>query len=55
MNPVTSIIEAFKFIFLGTGVWHWMGLLYSVLFMIVSLFFSIMLFNKVEKSFMDTV
>jgi lipopolysaccharide transport system permease protein len=55
LNPVTSVIESFKNIFLGTGElpWFWLG--YSVSFMLVLLFISIIVFNKVEKSFMDTV
>jgi lipopolysaccharide transport system permease protein len=55
LNPVTSVIEAFKFIFLGTGIMDWIALLYSSVFMFILLLVSIAVFNKVEKSFMDTV
>ena len=55
LNPMTSIIEAFKYSFVGQGVFSWMYLAYSLLFAIVLLFFGIIIFNKVEKSFMDTV
>ena len=55
LNPVTSIIEAFKFVFLGTGVFSWYALLYSTLMMLVILLISLLVFKKVEKTFMDTV
>ena|ERR1035437_254769 len=55
LNPLTSIIEAFKFIFLGSGFFSWFYLLYGMIFMLILLFISVVVFNKVEKSFMDTV
>lgn len=55
-NPMTPIIETFKAAFLGLppNFSYW-GLSYSVLFTVCSLFFAIVIFNRVEKSFMDTV
>lgn len=55
INPLSPIIEAFKYGFLGEGVLSWVGLLYSTIFTFLSLFFGILIFNKVERSFMDTV
>jgi lipopolysaccharide transport system permease protein len=56
LNPVSSVIEMFKYIFLGgNGGLPWLHLMYSFSFMIVLLFISIIVFTKVEKSFMDTV
>ena len=55
LNPITSIIESFKYIFLGTDYFSWSALGYSASFMFVVLFFSILIFSKVEKTFMDTV
>ncbi len=55
LNPVTSIIEGFKFVFLGTGLWNWYALLYSVVVMLVLLLISLLIFKRVEKTFMDTV
>lgn len=55
LNPMTSIIETFKYAFLGEGVFSWYGLLYSFGFMVVMLIISSLFFNKVEKSFVDTV
>ena len=56
LNPVTPIIETFKYGFLGCGAfvgWRW--LIYSFVFMCLLLGFGIVVFNKVQKSFMDTV
>ncbi len=56
LNPVTPIIETFKYGFLGCGDfvgWRW--LIYSFVFMVVLLAVGIVVFNKVQKSFMDTV
>ena len=56
LNPVTPVIEAFKHGALGAGEfvgWGWLA--YSFVFMLVVLFVGILIFNKVQKSFMDTV
>jgi lipopolysaccharide transport system permease protein len=55
LNPVSSIIEAFKFIFIGQGYFSWSALGYSASFMLILLAISVIIFNKVEKTFMDTV
>lgn len=55
INPITSIVEAFKYGTLGVGMMSWGWLAYSFVFMVVLLFVGIIVFNKVEKSFMDTV
>ncbi len=55
LNPLTPIFEAFKYGFLGAGSLSWGGLLYSAVFMAVMLFFSVVIFNRVERNFMDTV
>lgn len=56
LNPVTPVIETFKHGALGAGQfigWGW--LTYSFVFMLAVLAFGILIFNKVQKSFMDTV
>lgn len=56
LNPVTPIIETFKHGALGAGEfvgWGWLA--YSFIFMIVMLGLGVLIFNKVQKSFMDTV
>jgi len=55
LNPMTSIIETFKYGFLGKGTFQWASLGYSGGFMILLLLFSIAVFNRTEKNFMDTV
>lgn len=54
-NPITSIIEAFKYATLGQGYFSWGALGYSFAFMTILLVFSVIIFNKVQRSFMDTV
>ena len=56
LNPVTPVIETFKHGALGAGEfigWGWLA--YSFGFMLVVLALGILIFNKVQKSFMDTV
>lgn len=55
LNPMTSIIEAFKYATLGEGYFSWGALGYSFAFMCVLLLFGIVIFNRVQRSFMDTV
>lgn len=54
LNPMTAPIEAFRAIFLG-GPIPWSSLGFSTAFTAALLFVGIVIFNKVEKSFMDTV
>ena len=55
LNPVTGIMEAFKYGALGVGTFDWGMLAYSFGFMVVLLAIGIVVFNKVQRSFMDTV
>ena len=55
VNPVTSIIEAFKYSTLGQGFFSWVALGYSFAFMCVLLVLGVVVFNRVQRSFMDTV
>lgn len=54
-NPMTPIIETFRFAFLGTGTISWGMLGYSAAATLLILAVGIVLFNHVEKTFMDTV
>jgi homopolymeric O-antigen transport system permease protein len=62
-NPMTSIIETFKIAFFGERLpdgtilasFSWFGLAYSAAFALGVLFIGIVMFNKVEKNFMDTI
>lgn len=55
LNPLSSIIEAFRYSFTGRGNFDVNGLIYSFIFMICVLFVGILTFNKTERNFMDTV
>lgn len=55
LNPMTSVIETFRYGWLGAGSMDWGGLAYSFIFAVVVMLFGAMVFNKVEKTFMDTV
>ena len=55
LNPLTGIVEFFKYGMLGVGVHEWWMLGYSFAFMVVLMAIGIVVFNKVQKSFMDTV
>lgn len=55
LNPATAPIELFRYALLGQGTISAMGLIVSAVFTVVVVIFGIMVFNKVEKTFMDTV
>lgn len=54
-NPLSSIIETFRYAFTGSGEFSWNYLGYSSICALVLLALGTIVFNKVEKSFMDTV
>jgi lipopolysaccharide transport system permease protein len=55
LNPVASIVETFRYAFLGKGVVDGVYMLISWTVTIVLLFLGIIIFNRVDKTFMDTV
>jgi len=55
LNPLTSIVETFKYGMLDTGSFSWGLLGYGFGFMVVLLIFGIVVFNQIQRSFMDTV
>jgi lipopolysaccharide transport system permease protein len=55
VNPFTAIIETFRFGFLGAGAFNAVYFTYSVVATLIILFTGVLIFNKVEKNFMDTV
>lgn len=55
LNPVAPIIETFRYAFLGSGTIPWLYLGISVITTLIVLFIGIVLFNKVQKTFMDTI
>ena len=54
-NPLTGIFECFRYGFLGTGSFEPSSLIMSTIITMIILFTGVVIFNKVEKSFMDTV
>ena len=54
-NPVTSIVNLFRYAYLGIGTMEWNYYFISWGVTIVVLFCGVILFNRVEKTFMDTV
>ena len=54
-NPMTGVIEAFKYGFFKTGAFSGTLLTYSACFTAVAFVLGLMIFNKTEKNFMDTV
>jgi lipopolysaccharide transport system permease protein len=54
-NPMSSIVETFRYGFLGTGSFSWMNLGYSTVVTFAILLLGTLVFNKVERTFTDTV
>jgi homopolymeric O-antigen transport system permease protein len=55
INPMSSIVETFRYAFFSEGVFSWISLGYSAGFTVVLLLGGMALFNRVERTFMDTV
>ena len=55
INPVTQALETFRYIFLGAGQVSFYWWTITIIITAVILFIGIILFNKVEKTFMDTI
>ena len=55
VNPMSAIVQNYKYALLGTGEFEWGYWMISMAVTVVLFFAGVMLFNKVEKTFMDTV
>ena len=55
LNPLTPLVEAFRYAMLGVGSFDYGSFGYSIGFMVITLFIGLLIFSKVEKTFMDTV
>ena len=55
LNPLTPLVEAFRYAMLGVGSFDAGSFGYSIGFMLITLFIGLLIFSKVEKTFMDTV
>ncbi|MFM8370380.1 MAG: ABC transporter permease [Chloroflexota bacterium] len=54
-NPLTPMIEIFRYSFMGASVINPLSILYSIGFTFVVLVVGILIFNRAESTFMDTV
>ena len=54
-NPLTQIIEGFRYMLLNTGSFNWYGFLYTLLVSVIVFFIGLIIFNRTEKRFIDTV
>lgn len=55
LNPLTAILETMRYGFLGNGNYSLLSIAYSSLFALIVFFSGLIVFNRVEKTFMDTV
>lgn len=55
LNPISPIVESFRYVFTGTGLFSWIYISYSFFFGFFILLIGIFVFNRTEKTFMDTV
>lgn len=55
LNPLTSVVEAFRYVLFGKGTVEAGSLIYSCIFMVAVIITGAIIFNKVEKTFMDTI
>lgn len=55
LNPMTAVIETFRYGFLGKASFSWNAIIYSLTISVGIFFSGVIIFNKVEKTFIDTV
>lgn len=54
-NPMTHILESVKYILLGAGQFSWSGVSYVLIFTLLTFFMGLIIFNRTERNFIDTV
>ena len=54
-NPLAQIIEGFRYMILDTGIFSWSGFFYTLGVSIVLFLIGLIIFNRTEKNFIDTV
>ncbi|WP_191859200.1 ABC transporter permease [Hanstruepera ponticola] len=54
-NPVTQIVEGFRYMLLGMGYFSWVGFIYTLIISVIVFLFGLIIFNRTEKIFVDTV
>ncbi len=55
LNPISPLIESFRYVFTGTGTFVFFDLIYSLMFAVIVFIVGVFIFNKTEKTFMDTI
>jgi len=55
INPLTAILETFKYAFTGVGMFSWLYLLYSFVITTVLFIWGLLVFNRVQRNFMDVI
>ena len=55
LNPISPLIEAFRYVFTGTGTFVFFDLMYSFMFAVIVFIVGVFIFNRTEKTFMDTI
>lgn len=54
-NPLTQIVEGFRYMVLDTGSFSWFGFFYTLIISVVIFLVGLLIFNRTEKTFIDTV
>lgn len=54
-NPLAQIIEGFRYMILDTGIFSLSGFIYTLLISVFLFFLGLIIFNRTEKNFIDTV
>jgi lipopolysaccharide transport system permease protein len=55
LNPMSGLIETFRYGFIGTGQFYLGSFIYSIIASVVIFILGLIIFNRVEKSFVDTI
>jgi lipopolysaccharide transport system permease protein len=55
LNPMTAVVETFRYGWLGSGSFSWGGLAYSAGLMVAAVVWGVLVFNRAEKVAMDSV
>ena len=54
-NPLTQIIEGFRYMILDFGSFSWAGFIYTLIIAVLLFIIGLVIFNRTEKNFIDTV
>ena len=55
LNPMSGLIETFRYGFIGTGHFYLGAFIYSIIASVIVFILGLIIFNRVEKSFVDTI